>query len=238
MKKDFLFLFFLVIFSNFFSQNIRIDYFVKSGDKTYRNYLITNDKESIWKFLSIDALVQDDHLEDEYLYKDFTSNALYKTDGIFNQKMFVLDSLHQMKWELIDETKFILKKECKSAKTKFRGRNYFVWYAPSIHSANGPWKLGGLPGLILEAETEDHLFKYYAYELNENSKENVEIPDIKSEHFIQWGEFKDKFKLTIENYMKSARAKGLIDDDAEVNINILAPEIIYPKVQNEQGGNY
>jgi hypothetical protein len=39
----------------------------------------------------------------------------------------------------------------------FKGREYIVWYAPSIAYAEGPWKLGGLPGLILEAyDKEDN----------------------------------------------------------------------------------
>ncbi len=40
---------------------------------------------------------------------------------------------------------------CLKAVTQFKGRGYTAWYAPSITSADGPWKLGGLPGLILEA---------------------------------------------------------------------------------------
>lgn len=34
----------------------------------------------------------------------------------------------------------------------FKGRRWIVWYSPEISSSEGPWKLFGLPGLILKAE--------------------------------------------------------------------------------------
>lgn len=38
---------------------------------------------------------------------------------------------------------------CVKATAKFRGRTYEAWFASDIPIFNGPWKFGGLPGLIL-----------------------------------------------------------------------------------------
>jgi GLPGLI family protein len=48
--------------------------------------------------------------------------------------------------------------------THFKGRGYTAWYAPSITNMEGPWKLGGLPGMILEAYDDegDWQIKYVA----------------------------------------------------------------------------
>ena len=76
-------------------------------------------------------------------------------DRFFTKKeTFYKDSLNSMKWELIDEKKMIDSIDCFKAMAFFRGRNYIAWYAPNIAIANGPWKLGGLPGLIIEAYDE------------------------------------------------------------------------------------
>ena len=44
---------------------------------------------------------------------------------------------------------------CEKATGHYRGRDYEVWYAPDIPIPSGPFKLGGLPGLILEARSTD-----------------------------------------------------------------------------------
>ena len=41
------------------------------------------------------------------------------------------------------------------AECSFRGRDWVVWYAEDISLSDGPWKLGGLPGMILYAESKD-----------------------------------------------------------------------------------
>jgi GLPGLI family protein len=65
-------------------------------------------------------------------------------------------------WELHDEQKEILGHVCQKATTSFRGRDYTAWFAPDIPISNGPWKFGGLPGLIMQVtDSENH----YDFEL-------------------------------------------------------------------------
>lgn len=64
------------------------------------------------------------------------------------------------KWELLDSTKTILNLPCQLAVTSYRGRVWYAWFTLDIPISDGPWKLCGLPGLILEAydEKEDYLY--------------------------------------------------------------------------------
>ncbi len=50
-----------------------------------------------------------------------------------------------------DSTITVLGMECKKATTNFRGRYWEVWYAEELPISQGPWKLCGLPGMILKA---------------------------------------------------------------------------------------
>lgn len=54
-------------------------------------------------------------------------------------------------WTLNDEFKIISGYNCQKATVNFRGRTYEAWFTTEIPLPYGPWKLGGLPGLILEA---------------------------------------------------------------------------------------
>jgi GLPGLI family protein len=72
---------------------------------------------------------------------------------IYQGTKYVKDSIPNFEWELLSDTMTILNQVCFAAKTRFRGRNYKVFYAPSIPLSDGPWKFGGLPGLILKANS-------------------------------------------------------------------------------------
>ena len=50
--------------------------------------------------------------------------------------------------------------ECFMAEAEFRGRVWRAWFTYEIPMPYGPWKLGGLPGLILKAEDTDSLFVF------------------------------------------------------------------------------
>jgi GLPGLI family protein len=54
-------------------------------------------------------------------------------------------------WQVNNATATLGGLRCQKATTHFKGRNYIAWFCPDIPSHGGPWKLSGLPGLILEA---------------------------------------------------------------------------------------
>ena len=66
-------------------------------------------------------------------------------------------------WQLIpDSTADIIGYHCQLAKTHFKGRTWFAWYAEDIPMQEGPWKLIGLPGLVLKAYDENKEFTFTA----------------------------------------------------------------------------
>lgn len=90
------------------------------------------------------------------VYKDVESNSLVFDFMDLNQRpLYYADTLYPMEWVIQDKEKNIHGVLCKLATTFFKGRNYSAWFAPTISISNGPWKLGGLPGLILEAYDDE-----------------------------------------------------------------------------------
>ena len=61
-------------------------------------------------------------------------------------------------WTLTDDTLTVSSYLCQQATATFRGVEWRVWYTEEIPSSAGPWRLRGLPGLIVKAENDAHTF--------------------------------------------------------------------------------
>lgn len=81
---------------------------------------------------------------------DLVKDSVWSSFKI-DKKYYVKESREKIDWHFEKATKKIGNFECKSAKCKFRGRVYTAWYTLDLPVQFGPWKLQGLPGLILEA---------------------------------------------------------------------------------------
>ena len=76
----------------------------------------------------------------------------YKADGLFSYT----EPFDEIEWEIVeDSVKTILDHQCIMAVSAYHGRTWKVWFTPDIPLQDGPWKLRGLPGLILQADGGD-----------------------------------------------------------------------------------
>ena len=87
----------------------------------------------------------------DYISIDAIKNEMLFFDIIFSNHFLVKDVYHNFNWKISNETKTIFGYNCIKATTSYRGRDWIAWFAPEISVPFGPWKLHGLPGLILEA---------------------------------------------------------------------------------------
>lgn len=65
-----------------------------------------------------------------------------------------------IEWTFSDDTLTIGGYLCKTATCQLHGRTWTVRYAEDIPTTAGPWKLCGLPGLILEAEADGGIHRF------------------------------------------------------------------------------
>ena len=84
------------------------------------------------------------------------------------------ESLEKPNWIITDETDIILGFPCIKATTNFRGREWIAFFTPDIPVQEGPWKLYGLPGLILKAYDSKRHYFYEAKDINSKSPGLVE----------------------------------------------------------------
>ena len=113
-------------------------------------------------------------------YEKKQSDQIPRVDGSFyvtksrkNNKMLTFDiasatkfrweeSLPHIEWITTDSTMNIIDYECFMATADFHGRKWTAWFAPEIPVSDGPWKLCGLPGIILQAECDGGQYRFVA----------------------------------------------------------------------------
>ena len=85
-----------------------------------------------------------------YLYN--MRNGRFLVDDAYSFDLYIYeDSTAQFAWTLLPDTVTVCGYVCRKAEATFRGIRWTAWYAPDIAIPAGPWKLNGLPGLILWA---------------------------------------------------------------------------------------
>ncbi|WP_052089998.1 GLPGLI family protein [Porphyromonas canoris] len=85
------------------------------------------------------------------VYKYYHKNEMEVVQAVSYSPFSFEEPLGKISWKMLDGEKNILGYNCKKAEGTFRGRIWDVWYTEELDVADGPWKLNGLPGLILEA---------------------------------------------------------------------------------------
>ena len=73
-----------------------------------------------------------------------------------------------LEWEMTGEHGTVASFECQKAECDFRGRRWEAWFTPEIPVSEGPWKLKGLPGLILYARDTTGQYSFEAVSVTDS----------------------------------------------------------------------
>ena len=100
------------------------------------------------------------------ILKNRKSQILYYTTQILDDQLFYTQPIPEFRWNIQEESKMISDYKVQKATTTFAGRNFIAWFTPEIPITEGPYKFGGLPGLILSLEdTQGHyVFNFKSFE--------------------------------------------------------------------------
>lgn len=104
----------------------------------------------------VDAAVEGKLSNGEFMtiYKNYPSGKLIHTEKICQDWFRYEEDMPSFDWELTDSVTNVLGYECKGARCRFRGREWTAFYTEDIPLSEGPWKLHGLPGLIMKASDD------------------------------------------------------------------------------------
>ena len=104
------------------------------------------------------AAHQEAYLHMPTVWTGYPNGQTTVRDWIFPHEFEGTEPTPKIAWTLTDDTLTIGGYYCQTATCKFRGVAWTVCYTEEIPSSAGPWRLRGLPGLIVEAKNEAHTF--------------------------------------------------------------------------------
>lgn len=112
------------------------------------------------RLISLDEIIKDGGKaitnlkgwEKEYLFRNVHDNETMACQSFASYHIGYTEKTELPEWTIRnDSIKNILGYECIYATCTYRGRNWRAWFTPEIPLREGPWKLAGLPGVVLEA---------------------------------------------------------------------------------------
>lgn len=116
------------------------------------------------------------------IYKNYPDKKTTVTDlgNILGGNFLYEEESSNLKWDIKSDTSTILLYSCQKAIATFRGRKYEAWFTADIPINNGPWKFGGLPGLILKIYDLKQFFVFECIGLEKlKTNEPIKFYDLK-----------------------------------------------------------
>ncbi len=213
MKSTILLILFYLLLNPVFAQITEVEY-SREGHK----FAITNyDKEIVYFNDSISVSKPNEgrmltrrSFDDNvglYIYINHSRELMYERSRTFKDNHFVIVNsvFTPLDWQLIDSTKQIGNYTCQLAKTVCYGRKFYAWYTSEIPSDKGPWKLSGLPGLIIYAFDSEKMYQWKATKITQDVDFDFNIfpsddEQVTADEFIERG---DELR---ENFIKKVKA--------------------------------
>ncbi|HEY4195230.1 MAG TPA: GLPGLI family protein [Mucilaginibacter sp.] len=86
---------------------------------------------------------------DYYQYPN--EQKLITKEKLFTNNYAIESPMPAINWKISGDTATFGGLHCQKATGHFKGRDYTVWFCPDLPIHAGPWKLNGLPGVIVDA---------------------------------------------------------------------------------------
>ena len=127
--------------------------------------------DSVTKLKEATDEIIDKYRKQEQYNEFFFDQTVYQNEPNGKQTVYSVispdtysytENCPSIQWTLTEESDTICGYVCKKASGNYGGKMWTAWYAQEIPVAFGPWKLNGLPGLVMLATTADGVHRFEA----------------------------------------------------------------------------
>lgn len=111
-----------------------------------------------------------------YVVKSTDANVMKVCDTAGMEQYVVEEPIENIDWTIVeDSVKKVLGYDCIMATADYHGRKWTAWFTPEIPLQAGPWKLAGLPGLILEADADNGVYSFVATGIQNTTRQISQV---------------------------------------------------------------
>jgi GLPGLI family protein len=134
----------------------------KEISKTYSYLLFQNDSIcTILEKKDVDFPAPPSGAGTDEIYRNLLTGNIKVKERVDGTIFCYEENKPELNWTIHNNRKVIANYSCQNATVVFRGRHYEAWFTKEIPISAGPYKFGGLPGLILEIQDskQNYTFK-------------------------------------------------------------------------------
>lgn len=152
----------------------------------YSNYVRLNNNPDL------DDLYYESIMHYPTIWINHPSNFTTIRETIIPNMFEAKEKIETLNWILNEEDTITLQGMlCKKATTTYAQNEWVAYYTEEIPSSVGPWKLYGLPGMIVKAFDKDNVHSFEVRELRQESlpieyEKNSICKEVKNEKLIEY----------------------------------------------------
>lgn len=198
------------------------------------------DEDAYGKIIRIPSSIQDftavDYISSKYKQLYYEVMILFTGTG----------DLQMPNWEILEEYRDIDGYPCQKAQAQYLGREWHIWFTPSIPCQAGPWLLWGAPGLIVYAQDSGNCFQFrlrYVETLPDNHRAILMENFLTAKHarkkafnldMEQCEKLHTKFRTDPDFFGQITNSKAVSVKDAKGNsLNVNTSSSYIPLIPNE-----
>lgn len=142
------------------------------------------------------------------VYNNYPTEGKRIVTDVLIQNFHYEEDVESPLWTLMNRDTLIIDYKCESAQCDFRGRKWTVYYTNELPVSAGPWKLQGLPGVILYAFDETGAFSFKAISIKKG-KSALSQPNITTSQKCTRNELNTLYTDLARNPMDFEKRFGL-----------------------------
>lgn len=194
-------------------KDLRIDFSVTNCE-TFRCLekwasLRANNSSALYTEAEI-SIVQERNGNEEWVekivnqsYKSLDSNVVWTLE---DRKSVVKEVMNLFQWKFTEDSDTILSYLCRKAIAEFRGRKYEAWFTMDLPFRAAPWKIHGLPGVVLKLAVDKDYYLLEATKISiVETSDEIQMP-FKDGKSVSWDDYIIAYKKEKEEFKKQEKA--------------------------------